>query len=46
VGAPRQIIRRIIDDIMRVLGGGEEKYMQGVGGEPEGKKPLGKPRRR
>jgi hypothetical protein len=31
VGAPQQIIRRIIDDIMHVWG--EEKYIQGVGRE-------------
>ena len=26
--------------------GGEERFIQGFGGKPEGKRPLGRPRRR
>ena len=26
--------------------GGEKRYIHGFGGEPEGKRPLGRPRRR
>jgi hypothetical protein len=28
------------------MSGGEQRYIQGFGGKPEGKKPLGRPRRR